>query len=156
MALGLILAQNADLLVLDDSSLGLDPGYRRLFVDYLREYAKAENKTVFMTSHIIQDMERLVDDCIILDYGRILVHKPVKYLTDHFARYVFTASSCAGLENDARLHSTSQIRQQCETYSFESETSIRRILQEHGISFSELHREAISLEDVFIGLTGKY
>ena len=156
VALGLILAQNADLLVLDDFSLGLDPGYRRLFVDYLREYAKAENKTVFMTSHIIQDMERLVDDCIILDYGRILVHKPVKYLTDHFARYVFTASSCAGLENDARLHSTSQIRQQCETYSFESETSIRRILQEHGISFSELHREAISLEDVFIGLTGKY
>ena len=156
VALGLILAQNADLLVLDDFSLGLDPGYRRLFVDYLREYAKAENKTVFMTSHIIQDMERLVDDCIILDYGRILVHKPVKYLTDHFARYVFTASSCAGLENDARLHSTSQIRQQCETYSFESETSICRILQEHGISFSELHREAISLEDVFIGLTGKY
>ena len=53
VALGLILAQNADLLVLDDFSLGLDPGYRRLFVDYLREYAKAENKTVFMTSHII-------------------------------------------------------------------------------------------------------
>lgn len=59
VALGLILAQNADLLVLDDFSLGLDPGYRRLFTDYLREYAKAENKTVFMTSHIIQDMERL-------------------------------------------------------------------------------------------------
>ena len=89
VALGLILAQNADLLVLDDFSLGLDPGYRRLFTDYLREYAKAENKTVFMTSHIIQDMERLVDDCIILDYGRILVQKPVKELMDTFHRYAF-------------------------------------------------------------------
>ena len=72
VALGLILAQNADLLVLDDFSMGLDPGYRRLFVDYLRDFAKAEGKTVFLTSHIIQDMERLIDDCIIMDYGRIL------------------------------------------------------------------------------------
>ena len=40
VALGLILAQNADLLILDDFSLGLDPGYRRLFIDYLKEYAE--------------------------------------------------------------------------------------------------------------------
>ena len=59
VALGLILAQNPELLILDDFSLGLDPGYRRLFVDYLRDYARSENKTVFLTSHIIQDMERL-------------------------------------------------------------------------------------------------
>eukprot|EP00975_Prorocentrum_lima_P022832 4806200-Prorocentrum_lima.AAC.1 len=57
VALGLILAQNPELLILDDFSLGLDPGYRRLFVDYLRDYARSENKTVFLTSHIIQDME---------------------------------------------------------------------------------------------------
>ena len=53
VALGLILAQNADLLVLDDFSLGLDPGYRRLFIEYLRDFVKSEGKTVFMTSHII-------------------------------------------------------------------------------------------------------
>lgn len=80
VALGLILAQNADLLVLDDFSLGLDPGYRRLFVEYLRDYVKSEGKTVFMTSHIIQDLERLIDDCIILDYGKILVQSPVEEL----------------------------------------------------------------------------
>ena len=79
VALGLILAQNADLLVLDDFSIGLDPGYRRLFTEYLREYAKAEEKTIFLTSHIIQDMERLVDDCIIMDYGRILIQKPLSH-----------------------------------------------------------------------------
>lgn len=83
VALGLILAQNADLLVLDDFSIGLDPGYRRLFTEYLREYAKAEEKTIFLTSHIIQDMERLVDDCIIMDYGRILIQKPVKLSLIH-------------------------------------------------------------------------
>lgn len=77
VALGLILAQNADLLVLDDFSLGLDPGYRRLFVEYLRDFAKAKGKTIFMTSHIIQDLEKIVDDCIILDYGKILTHDSV-------------------------------------------------------------------------------
>ena len=87
VALGLILAQNADLLVLDDFSLGLDPGYRRLFTDYLREFAKAEEKTVFMTSHIIQDLERLIDDCIILDYGKILTQMPVDELLRDFCRY---------------------------------------------------------------------
>lgn len=82
VALGLILAQNPELLVLDDFSLGLDPGYRRLFVDYLRDYARSEGKTVFLTSHIIQDMERLVDDCIIMDYGKILIQKPIAELLE--------------------------------------------------------------------------
>lgn len=75
VALGLILAQNADLLVLDDFSLGLDPGYRRLFCEYLRDYAREGGKTVFLTSHIIQDLEKIVDECIIMDYGNILVQE---------------------------------------------------------------------------------
>jgi ABC-2 type transport system ATP-binding protein len=84
VALGLILAQNADLLVLDDFSLGLDPGYRRLFCEYLRDYAKAQGKTVFLTSHIIQDLEKLVDEVIIMDYGSILVKEEAPSL---MARY---------------------------------------------------------------------
>lgn len=156
VALGLILAQNADLLVLDDFSLGLDPGYRRLFTDYLREYAKAENKTVFMTSHIIQDMERLVDDCIILDYGRILVQKPVKELMDTFHRYAFMAADCSALESDSRLYSTSRIRENCETFSFETGEAVRKILEEKAIEYKDLRQEKLSLEDIFIGLTGKY
>ena len=84
VALGLILAQNADLLVLDDFSLGLDPGYRRLFCEYLRDYAKAEGKTVFLTSHIIQDLEKLVDEVIIMDYGSILVQESAASLMGRY------------------------------------------------------------------------
>ena len=87
VALGLILAQNADLFILDDFSMGLDPGYRRLFVEYLKEYATSQEKTIFLTSHIIQDMERLIDDCIIMDYGSILVQQPVQELLETFRRY---------------------------------------------------------------------
>jgi len=84
VALGLILAQNADLLVLDDFSLGLDPGYRRLFCEYLRDYAKAEGKTVFLTSHIIQDLEKLVDEVIVMDYGSILVQEEAATLMGRY------------------------------------------------------------------------
>ncbi|MDE6500020.1 MAG: ABC transporter ATP-binding protein, partial [Rikenella sp.] len=110
VALGLILAQNPDLLVLDDFSLGLDPGYRRLFIEYLREYAKAENKTVFLTSHIIQDMERLIDDCILLDYGRILLQQPVDTLLDTVRRYTFTMAAPGPLPEDPRIFHPSLLR----------------------------------------------
>ena len=87
VALGLILAQDPDLLILDDFSMGLDPGYRRLFIDYLREYAKSKNKTIFTTSHIIQDMERLIDDVLIMDYNRVLAQRNVNEFMTEFKQF---------------------------------------------------------------------
>ena len=157
VALGLILAQNPDLLVLDDFSIGLDPGYRRLFVDYLREFVKAERKTVFLTSHIIQDMERLVDDCIIMDYGRILTQQPLDTLLDTLHR--FTARVPEGYDvafSDADLFHPSVIRGTLELHSFLSADEVSARLTANGVPFSDLHCESLNLEDAFIGLTGKY
>ena len=157
VALGLILAQNPDLLVLDDFSLGLDPGYRRLFTDYLRDYARSENKTVFLTSHIIQDMERLIDDCIIMDYGKILIQKPVNDLLNTFTRYRFTTGSGeVQLPADSQLYNTSVIRGHAETYSFQDMEYVKQWLEQNGIPHTSLSAEKMNLEDVFIGLTGKY
>ncbi|WP_305482742.1 ABC transporter ATP-binding protein [Duncaniella muris] len=145
VALGLILAQNADLLVLDDFSLGLDPGYRRLFTDYLREFAKAEEKTVFMTSHIIQDLERLIDDCIILDYGKILTQMPVDELLRDFCRYTLqTDMSVEKFLADSLFVNPGKIKDELEFYTFKPIDEVRAALQD------------MSLEDAFIGLTGKY
>lgn len=156
VALGLILAQNADLLVLDDFSLGLDPGYRRLFIEYLREFAKSENKTVFMTSHIIQDMERLIDDCIILDYGRILIQSPVSELMSGLSKFVFTCDDASAMPVDERFINPGRIRNEVEIYTFESADYVVAALQRQGIGYSALTRCDMSLEDAFIGLTGKY
>lgn len=158
VALGLILAQNADLLVLDDFSLGLDPGYRRLFIDYLREYVKSEDKTVFMTSHIIQDMERLVDDCIILDYGKILIQKPVRELMDTFRCFRFTAEGGKEPEASGLIINPSRIRDEYELYTFGSADDVSQELQTSGIRVApqQLRPVPMTLEDVFIGLTGKY
>lgn len=156
VALGLILAQNADLLVLDDFSLGLDPGYRRLFIDYLRDFVKSEGKTVFMTSHIIQDLERLIDDCIILDYGKILVQSPVDDLMGRFSCYTFEESgSLPDLSSDL-IASYTRHRGVTELYTFANEGQVRSFLSERNVPYKGLKKVEMTLEDAFIGLTGKY
>ena len=156
IALGLILAQDPELLILDDFSLGLDPGYRRLFVDYLREYARAEQKTVFLTSHIIQDMERLIDDCIIMDYGRIMIQQPAKELLRSVKRYEFTVPDRYEPNGYSGFYYPSKIRNHVETFSFFSEKEAEEKLKSLGVPFSGLKAESVNLEDAFIGLTGKY
>ena len=155
VALGLLFAQDPDLLILDDFSMGLDPGYRRLFVDYLKEYALAEGKTIFLTSHIIQDMEMLIDDCIILDYGRILIHKPTAEIMNGFRRFRFT-SDANSITTSSELWNTEKIKNHWETYSFEPTDKVISVLQQQGVQPDGLVEEKLSLEDAFIGLTGKY
>ena len=157
VALGLILAQNPELLILDDFSLGLDPGYRRLFSDYLRDYARAEGKTVFLTSHIIQDMERLIDDCIIMDYGRILTQQPVRRLLDTVRRYTCHVPDDYEPQLPAdEFYHPSVLRGVMETCPFLEPADAERRLTELRVPFTRLESEKINLEDAFIGLTGKY
>lgn len=156
VALGLILAQNPELLVLDDFSLGLDPGYRRLFVDYLRDYARSENKTVFLTSHIIQDMERLIDDCIIMDYGSILIQQPVRELLDTIRHYTCTVPEGYTLPKDADFYHPAVIRNTLETYSFLTPQEVEDRFSSLQVPYNQLKYETVNLEDAFIGLTGKY
>lgn len=153
VALGLLFAQNPDLLILDDFSMGLDPGYRRLFIEYLKEYATAEDKTIFLTSHIIQDMEMLIDDCIILDYGKILLHQPISYIINKFKRYRFTTKTEEIGVVDG-LWNTEKIGSFWETYSFDGIEAVNQKLAPFAVA--EVKEEALTLEDAFIGLTGKY
>lgn len=157
VALGLILAQDPELLVLDDFTLGLDPGYRRLFVDYLREYATAENKTIFTTSHIIQDMERLIDDCMIMDYNRVLAYMPLKDFMSRFKQY------CCETENDTVVPekndiivNSERIKNRIEIYSYAPADAVRAHLDTIGFAYTNFREVPMDLEDAFIGLTGKY
>jgi ABC-2 type transport system ATP-binding protein len=124
-----------------------------LFVEYLREYAADGKTTIFLTSHIIQDMEMLIDDCIILDYGRILLHEPTSYILDRFRRYRF-ASPAPAIGEVEGLWNTGRAGEGWETYSFLPAEEVERRLAPHAAS--GLRAERLSLEDAFIGLTGKY
>ena len=150
VALGLILAQDPDLLILDDFSLGLDPGYRRLFIDYLREYAKSRGKTVFLTSHIIQDMERLIDDILIMDYNRVLYQGPLADFQRDFKGFFFEAEGEFDLSGSPEVVNLERLN------NYASEEEIVALLQSRGVGFVNFRRENLTLEDAFIGLTGKY
>jgi len=73
VVLGCLFAQDAKLMILDDYSMGLDAGYRRLFTDYLKKYIKNTDKTVLITSHTMNDLENLIDEMAIIQKGG-LVH----------------------------------------------------------------------------------
>ncbi|KAF0139505.1 MAG: ABC-2 type transport system ATP-binding protein [Stygiobacter sp.] len=157
VALGLILAQDPDLLILDDYSMGLDAGYRRLFIDYLTEYAKAEKKTIFITSHIIQDLENFLDDCVILDYKSVLMTMPIKEFMSTFKQFKFeTTVKDLKLEKDNVVRSYEIIKNKAVIFTFEQQPNVASYLNSKGIDFNDLHQVPMSLEDAFIGITGKY
>jgi ABC-2 type transport system ATP-binding protein len=157
VALGLILAQDPDLLILDDFSMGLDPGYRRLFIDYLREYAKAENKTIFVTSHIIQDMERLIDDVLIMDYGRILAQQPLSSFMNRFRQFNITLKVEEAVipQNDLSVN-IEKVKDKVEFYTYNEESEVRSFLNSSNIEYTFFEEKKMTLEDAFIGLTSKY
>ena len=157
VALGLILAQDPDLLILDDFSMGLDPGYRRLFIDYLREYAKAENKTIFTTSHIIQDMERLIDDVLIIDYNKVLVQSSVSEFMGNFRRFDFELENEAvELKKEPFILNIEKVKNKVELYTYSPESEVRKYLDQNKITVGNFSQVKMELEDAFIGLTGKY
>ena len=157
VALGLILAQDPDLLILDDFSMGLDPGYRRLFIDYLREYAKSKNKTIFTTSHIIQDMERLIDDVLIMDYNRVLAQRNVNDFMREFKQFYFEVENPAiNLSNEDFVVNFEKLGNKVELYTYDSEEYVKNFLLGNGVAHSNFRKVEMGLEDAFIGLTGKY
>lgn len=125
-------------------------------MDYLRDYARSENKTVFLTSHIIQDMERLIDDCIIMDYGKILIQQPIKELLDNVRRYTCTVPEGYKLPETDVFYHPSVIRNTLETYSFLQQPEAETHLKSMQTPYNNLKCETVNLEDAFIGLTGKY
>ena len=156
VALGLILAQDPELLILDDFSMGLDPGYRKLFADYLREYAKEEKKSIFITSHIIQDLEHLVDDCLILDYGTVMLHKPTEEILNGFKRYRFKVNNNFIMPDNDQFYNTEVIKGMAETYSFLNKEEALNQIKTYNPEISEIQGNKLTLEEAFIGLTGKY
>ncbi len=156
VALGLLLAQDPDLLILDDYSMGLDAGYRRLFLDYLAEYAKAENKTIFITSHIIQDLENFLEDCVILDYSGVVLSMPIKKFKSEFKQFTFTSNRNLNLKKDDIVRNIEQINNKVSIYSFKNINEIEEYLKAKGIAYENIREVPMDLEDAFVGITGKY
>jgi ABC-2 type transport system ATP-binding protein len=158
VVLGLIFAQDPELLILDDYSMGLDPGYRALFIDYLQEYVREKNKTVFLTSHIIQDVEKVVDDTIIMGYQKLLLKMPLATLKENFHRYEFRnpeAVRALSVDED-NIANLEFVNDKVTIYSFKPMREINAFLDKKKVTHDNIREIPMTLEEAFIGLTGKY
>ena len=155
VVLGVIMAQNPDLLILDDYSMGLDAGYRRLFLDVLHDFAALGGKTIFVTSHIIQDLEQLVDTMIFIDQGEIM-QTDLDNFMNSFHKYVFHNGGELNLKKDDVIEGFEQRGELVSLYSFADKEKVKKHLASLGIHAKELQQVEMTLEDGFIGLMGKY
>ncbi|MBW2708441.1 MAG: ABC transporter ATP-binding protein [Deltaproteobacteria bacterium] len=156
VVLGLIFAQMPDLMILDDYSMGLDAGYRRLFLDYLREYTSDGAKTVFITSHVVLDLEQLVDEVIFLERGGAIHQTSLSDFRTRFKQYQFRKNGCPNIpEKDHVIRNVEIFGDTVSLYSFQSRETVEAHMQSMGMA-AELTRVEMNLEDAFVGFTGRY
>ncbi len=67
------LSHNAELLVMDEATTGLDPVVRNEVLDIFLEYLQDENHSILMSSHITTDLEKVADSVTFIDKGRLLL-----------------------------------------------------------------------------------
>jgi ABC-2 type transport system ATP-binding protein len=90
LSLLLALASKPELLVLDDPTMGLDPISRQEFLGDIVRAIQEEGRTVFFSTHILQELEQVADWVGILDRGELLVCAPVDELKASVKRYELT------------------------------------------------------------------
>lgn len=76
----LALAQRGDLLVLDEPTDGLDPVVRRDILTALLEYVAQRKATIFISSHLVHELERFCDWVAVMDDGRLVTEVPMEKL----------------------------------------------------------------------------
>ncbi len=155
VVLGLVMAQDPDLLILDDFSLGLDAGYRRLFLEVLHEFFNQGTKTIFVTSHIVQDLENLIDSMIFIDGGQVLQTGLQDFMTS-FYRYEWRCPVEATVVCDHVVKGVERRAGRTFLYSFAEADVLMHHLQSLGPARGKLLRQPMTLEDGFIGLLGQY
>ncbi len=76
------LSHNAELLILDEPTAGLDPLARDEALEYLREFMAEEGHGILMSSHITSDLEKIADYIVCIDHGRIIFSVEKDTITD--------------------------------------------------------------------------
>ncbi|CAM4057715.1 ABC transporter ATP-binding protein [Mesobacillus zeae] len=84
-AIALALSHHADLLIMDEPTSGLDPLIRNELMEILLEFMQEEGKSVFFSTHITSDLDKVADILILIDNGKILLNESKDELLDRHA-----------------------------------------------------------------------
>lgn len=83
-ALALALSHKADLIIMDEPTSGLDPVFRREILDILQEIIQDENKSVFLSTHITTDLDKIADYITYIDEGEIKLSQSKDSLMEEY------------------------------------------------------------------------
>jgi ABC-2 type transport system ATP-binding protein len=159
--IALALVNDPEVVFLDELTTGLDPQARRAIWELVRGI-RARGKTVFLTTHLMEEAERLCDRVAIIEHGRIIdIDKPERLVTKHCPERTVVLSTInpQAAEHFARIAHLSSVASDDGRFTLsgtgdEFVTDVIQSLSENGIRVTEFRTVLPTLEDVFLKLTG--
>jgi len=145
------------LMMLDEPANGLDPAGIRELRGHLRQFAHDQNVTVFLSSHVLNEIEQVADWIGIINHGRLFFQgkvqelqryqAPLKVVTDRSsdAAALLKAKGWRVLANSGDVV---ELQISCET----DVAAMNRCLLEHGIQVYRLERRQETMEELFLRL----
>jgi ABC-2 type transport system ATP-binding protein len=164
VALALALVNEPNLVFLDEPTTGLDPQVR-LEIHTLIEELKAANRTILLTTHYIEEAERLCDRVAIIDQGKIVALGSPRELQERVfgqSRIELITAQPMPAELPAfeavAKHSLSDDSKTLIVFSTRPARTLPDLIKwvdQKGLELEDIHLKRPTLEDVFIELTGK-
>ena len=153
LLLAIALVNDPRLVFLDEPTTGLDPQARRNFWGLI-ETVRQRGKTVVLTTHYMEEAQRLCDEIVIVDRGRVIARgKPLVLVQAHFPAVVVRLPANvwpAGMP----LPANGELRNGYIEIFTEEAPPLLEELKRSGANLNELKVETPNLEDLFLKLTG--
>jgi ABC-2 type transport system ATP-binding protein len=160
------LVSRPDLLFLDEPTTGLDPQSRRQLWEVVTRF-RAAGGTVLLTTHYMEEAERLCDRVAIMDRGRIIAQGAPSALiatldAEHIVEFALAAGAPApGVDELGRLPGVRAVRPGPDRTALtvgevhRAVPALLALVEQHGAELSMLTTHHATLEDVFMSLTGR-
>jgi len=160
--IALALINDPEVVFLDELTTGLDPQARHAIWGLVRGI-RERGKTVFLTTHLMEEAERLCDRVAIMEHGRIIdIDTPESLVRRHCPERTVVLDTdtadaeeifekIAGIESVARVERRFTIRGRSEDLV----TEVIQCLSENRIRVTDFRTVLPTLEDVFLKLTGR-
>jgi ABC-2 type transport system ATP-binding protein len=166
LALACALVGDPALLFLDEPTTGLDPQSRRQLWELIERF-KADGRGILLTTHYMEEAERLCDQVAIVDHGRVIaLGTPRELVASLSAEHVveFATAPGAAVREEAlrRVDGVEAAVRRDDTYRIrvaELHRAVPALLAElhrQGVQLTELRTHSATLEDVFVELTGRH
>src|SRR6266478_2708641 len=163
LALAMALVNDPRVVFLDEPTAGLDPQVRREIYDIIEELKK-EKKTILLTTHYIEEAERLCDHVAIVDHGKVIALGTPRELKAHSGGTTRIEVRLSNPESNGtmkNLEGATDAREVDGAYVIHSNrppqtiVSLVKHLEAQGNELVSLEIASPSLEDVFIEMTGR-